>query len=136
MPVKKKEAKKPAEKKTTTKKAEAKKAPAQTTAAAAAKNMTKTQIVAHFAEKFKLTKDTAGGILDEFAALSVSETKRTGAFTIPGLGKLTLKKREARMGRNPATGETIKIPAKTVVKMRLSKTLTDAIVPAKKKAKK
>jgi DNA-binding protein HU-beta len=62
----------------------------------------------------------------------VSETKKTGAFTLPGIGKLVLVKRKARMGRNPATGATIKIPAKTVVKMRIAKAAKEAIVPPKK----
>jgi DNA-binding protein HU-beta len=98
----------------------------------AKKPMTKSQIVAHFAEKFELTKKTAHGIIDEVAALAVSETKKTGSFTLPGIGKLVLVKRKARMGRNPATGEAIKIPAKTVVKMRVAKAAKEAIVPGRK----
>ena len=62
---------------------------------------------------------------------AISETKKTGSFTIPGIGKLVLAKRKARMGRNPATGEAIKIPAKTVLRMRLAKTAKEAIVPGK-----
>ena len=62
----------------------------------------------------------------------MSETKKTGSFTLPGIGKLILVKRKARMGRNPATGATIKIPAKTVVKMRIAKAAKEAIVPGKK----
>jgi DNA-binding protein HU-beta len=98
----------------------------------AKKPMTKAQIVSHFAGKFELTKKTSAAILDEVAALAVSETKKTGAFTLPGIGKLVISKRKARMGRNPATGEAIKIPAKTVVKMRMAKAAKDAIVPPKK----
>ena len=98
----------------------------------AKKPMTKSQIVSHFAGKFEVTKKTASAIIDEVAALAVSETKKTGSFTIPGIGKLVLAKRKARMGRNPATGATIKIPAKTVVKMRVAKAAKEAIVPAKK----
>jgi DNA-binding protein HU-beta len=98
----------------------------------AKKPMTKSQIVSHFAKKFELTKKTASGIIEEVAALAVSETKKTGSFTIPGIGKLVLAKRKARMGRNPATGATIKIPAKTVVKMRVAKAAKEAIVPPKK----
>jgi DNA-binding protein HU-beta len=97
------------------------------------KQMTKTQIVAHFAEKFELPRKTAASILDELADLAANETKKTGAFTIPGVGKLVKSERKARMGRNPATGEPIKIPAKTVVKMRLAKACKEAIVPPKKK---
>ena len=98
----------------------------------AKKPMTKSQIVSHFAGKFELTKKTTSGIIDEVAALAVSETKKTGAFTLPGIGKLVLVKRKARMGRNPATGEPLKIRAKTVVKMRIAKAAKEAIVPPKK----
>jgi DNA-binding protein HU-beta len=98
----------------------------------AKKPMTKSQIVTHFAEKFELTKKTASGIIEEVAALAVSETKKTGSFTLPGIGKLVLVKRKARMGRNPATGKAIKIPAKTVVKMRIAKAAKEAIVPGRK----
>ena len=98
----------------------------------AKKLMTKSQIVSHFAGKFELTKKTASGIIDEVADLAISETKKAGSFTLPGIGKLVLVKRKARMGRNPATGATIKIPAKTVVKMRVAKAAKEAIVPGKK----
>ncbi len=94
--------------------------------------MTKSQIVSHFAGKFEFTKKTASGIIDEVAALAVSETKKAGSFTLPGIGKLVLVKRKARMGRNPGTGEAIKIPAKTVVKLRVAKAAKEAIVPGKK----
>ena len=99
----------------------------------AKKPMTKSQIVSYFAGKFELTKKIASGIIDEVAALAVSETKKTGSFTLPGIGKLVLVKRKARMGRNPATGAAIKIPAKTVVKMRIAKAAKEAIVPGRKK---
>src|SRR4030065_495893 len=98
----------------------------------AKKPMTKGQIVSHFAEKFELSKKTAAEIIDEVAALAVSETKKVGSFTLPGVGKLVLSKRKARMGFNPATGEKIKIPAKTVVKMRIAKAFKDTVIPPKK----
>ena len=98
----------------------------------AKKPMTKAQIVSHFAEKFEVSKKMASAIIEEVAALTVSETKKTGSFTLPGIGKLVLVKRKARMGRNPGTGEVIKIVAKTVVKMRIAKAAKEAIVPAKK----
>ena len=98
----------------------------------AKKPKTKSQTVSHFAKKFEISKRMASGIIDEVAALAVSETKKTGSFTLPGIGKLVLVKRKARMGRNPATGEAIKIPAKTVVKMRVAKAAKEAIVPPKK----
>jgi DNA-binding protein HU-beta len=98
----------------------------------AKKPMTKSQIVSHFAGKFDLSKKTASGIIEEVAALAVSETKKTGSFTLPGIGKLVPAKRKARMGRNPPTGESIKIPAKTVFKMRVAKAAKEAIAPGKK----
>ncbi|MBM4278165.1 MAG: HU family DNA-binding protein [Deltaproteobacteria bacterium] len=96
------------------------------------KPLTKSQIVSYVAKKFDLSKKSAGAIVDEMAALAVAETKKAGAFTFPGIGKLVLVKRKARVGRNPATGEPINIPAKTVVKMRVAKACKDAIVPPKK----
>ena len=96
------------------------------------KPMTKSQIVAHLAQKFDLPKKATAAIIEELAALAIAETKKLGAFTLPGVGKSVLSKRKARMGFNPATGEQIKIPAKTVVKMRLAKAFKDAIVPPKK----
>jgi DNA-binding protein HU-beta len=96
------------------------------------KPLTKTQLVSLMAEKFSLTKNTAKEILDELAKLAIAETKKTGSFTAPGIGKLVLVKRKARIGRNPQTGAEIKIPAKTVTKMRISKAFKDAVVPPKK----
>jgi DNA-binding protein HU-beta len=98
----------------------------------AKKPMTKSQIINHFAEKFEMPKKTAASIIEEVAALAIAETKKSGSFTLPGVGKLVMSKRKARIGRNPATGESIKIPAKTVVKMRMAKALKEAIVPPKK----
>jgi DNA-binding protein HU-beta len=98
----------------------------------AKKPMTKGQIVSYFAGKFEISKKVAGAIINEVAGLAVSETKKAGSFTLPGIGKLVLVKRKARLGRNPATGAEIKIPAKTVVKMRVAKAAKDAIVPGKK----
>ena len=96
------------------------------------KPLTKSQIVSYFAKKLDLKKKLAGAVVDEMAALAIAETKKAGAFTLPGIGKLVLVKRKARVGRNPATGATINIPAKTVVKMRVAKACKDAIVPPKK----
>ncbi len=95
----------------------------------AKKPMTKAQIVGYFAEKFDLSKKVAAEVIEEMPALAISETRKAGAFVIPGIGKLVVSKRKARMGRNPATGEAIKIPAKTVVKMRIAKACKEAIVP-------
>jgi len=98
----------------------------------AVKQMTKSQLAAHFAEKFSISKKAANEFLDEVAAVAVAQTKKVGAFTLPGVGKLVKAHRKARMGRNPATGATIKIPAKTVVKFRVAKAAKDSIVPPKK----
>jgi len=98
----------------------------------AKKPLTKSQVVSHFAEKFEVSKKTAVAIVEEVAALAIAETKKAGSFTLPGVGKLVLSRRKARKGFNPATGERINIPAKTVVKMRLAKACKEAIVPPKK----
>jgi DNA-binding protein HU-beta len=98
----------------------------------AKQSLTKSQIVGHFAKKFDLPKKTAAVFLEEVATLAVTQAKKAGVFTLPGIGKLVLVKRKARMGFNPATGEQIKIPAKTVVKMRLAKACKEAIIPPKK----
>jgi DNA-binding protein HU-beta len=96
------------------------------------KPMTKAQIVAHLAEKCELTKAGAATILETLAKTAISETKKAGQFVMPGIGKLVKSQRKARMGRNPQTGEAIKIPAKTVVKFRVAKAAKDAISPPKK----
>jgi len=97
----------------------------------AKKPMTKSQIVGHFAKKFEVSKKAASGMIEEVAALAIAETKKSGSFVLPGIGKLVKVNRKARMGRNPATGEAIKIPAKTVVKMRIAKACKEAIVGKK-----
>ncbi|HLG44182.1 MAG TPA: HU family DNA-binding protein [Nitrospirales bacterium] len=91
-----------------------------------AKAMTKSQVTEHLAGKAGLTKKAAGQLLDDLAALAYKEAKNT--FTLPGLGKLVLVNRKARMGRNPQTGEPIKIPAKRVVKFRVAKACKDAVL--------
>ncbi|HUX66760.1 MAG TPA: HU family DNA-binding protein [Terriglobales bacterium] len=94
--------------------------------------LTKTMIVSNLAEATGLNKKESAQYLETLAALAIRETKRSGQFTIPGLGKLVKQQRKARMGRNPQTGEAIKIPAKTVVKFRVAKAAKDAIAPGKK----
>ena len=91
-------------------------------------NLTQAQVVATLAETCDLNKKVVKGLLDELAALAVAETKENGMFIIPGIGRLVKTDRETRMGRNPATGESIRIPAKQVVKLRLAKACKDAIV--------
>jgi DNA-binding protein HU-beta len=85
------------------------------------KKMTKTQIVAALAEKTDLSKKDVASLLAELHDLALAEVKKCGEFVVGDFGKLVKAKRAARMGRNPQTGEAIKIPAKTVVKFRLSK---------------
>ncbi|MCB1069052.1 MAG: HU family DNA-binding protein [Verrucomicrobia bacterium] len=90
------------------------------------KAMTKSQITAKLAEQNGLTKKQISELFDSLAALAYKEAKN--GFTLPGFGKLVLVQRKARMGRNPATGETIKIPAKKVLKFRVAKAAKDAIL--------
>ncbi len=94
--------------------------------------MSKTALVRHLAEKNEITRAQVNGLLDALAGTAYQQAKL--GFTIPGLGKLVLVQRKARMGRNPATGEAIKIPAKKVVKFRIAKACKDAVLgaPAKK----
>jgi DNA-binding protein HU-beta len=89
-----------------------------------AKAMTKTQIMAKLAEKTNMKKKEILLVVEEIVALAYKEAKN--GFTIPGLGKLVVVNRKARMGRNPATGEAIKIPAKKVLKFRIAKAAKDA----------
>ncbi len=98
----------------------------------AGKVMTKSVLVGHIAEKTGVTKAVANSFLDVLATTACGEAKKTGQFALPGFGKLVKVQRKARMGRNPQTGEAIKIPAKTVVKFRVAKACKDAIVPPKK----
>ncbi|MCX8037001.1 MAG: HU family DNA-binding protein [Candidatus Sumerlaeia bacterium] len=89
-------------------------------------SMTKSQLVGVLAGAAGVTKVQAGKMLEALVATAYKEAKR--AFTIPGLGKLVVVKRKARMGRNPQTGEAIKIPAKTVLKFRIAKACKDAVL--------
>lgn len=95
-----------------------------------AKSLTKSAIADQLSKKTGLAKKQVVTVLDEFASLAYKEAKN--AFPVPGLGKLVLVHRKARIGRNPATGESIKIPAKKVVKFRVSKVAKDAILGVKK----
>jgi len=95
--------------------------------------MTQSQIVQTLADKCELTKKQALGLLNALAGTAISEVKKNGVFVVPGLGRLVRSDRKARMGRNPATGEAIKIPAKKVVKFRVAKAAKEAIVPLKAK---
>ncbi|MDL1891707.1 HU family DNA-binding protein [Sphingobacteriales bacterium CHB3] len=97
-----------------------------------AKAMSKSAIMAHFADKFGMKRKEVVAFFDELSSLAYKEARNQ--FTIPGIGKLVMVDRAARMGRNPATGEQIQIPAKTVVKFRIAKAAKDAIL-AKKNGK-
>ena len=94
-----------------------------------AKALTKSQIAASIAESTGMTRKQTAEIFDLIAQLAYKNAKNT--FTLPGLGKLVLVNRKARMGRNPATGEPIKIAAKRVVKFRVAKAAKDAILGAR-----
>jgi DNA-binding protein HU-beta len=99
----------------------------------AAKRMTQSQIVKTLAEKTEVSKKAVQQFLAHLAATAIGEVKRNGLFVLPGLGRLVRSDRKARVGRNPATGEAINIPAKKVVKFRVAKAAKDAIVPPKAK---
>lgn len=90
--------------------------------------MTKSQMLSALAEKTGMAKKDVAMLLDELTEMSYKEVKKSGEFTLPGIGKLVKVNRKARTGRNPATGETIKIPAKTVVKFRVAKAAKEAVL--------
>ena len=89
--------------------------------------MTKSQVLATLAEQTNLTKKDVTSVIDAMAELGYKEVKKNGEFVVVGFGKMVKAKRKARMGRNPMTGEEIKIPAKTVVKFRLSKAAKESV---------
>ena len=95
----------------------------------AAKPMTKKEIIDHLAEKLDQPKKVAEQFVNEYTELAYKEAKNS--FTLPGLGKILVDRRKARTGRNPATGETIKIPAKKVLKFRIAKAAKDSILGTK-----
>ncbi len=93
--------------------------------------MTQSEILNHFAEKSGLKRAQVKEFFDQLAELASNEVKENGEFALPGFGKLVLSERKAREGRNPQTGETIQIPAKTTLKFRLGKSIKDTVVPKK-----
>lgn len=101
------------------------------TSKAGKKRMTQSEVLNHFAEKFEIKRAQAKEIFEELSNLASEEVKTNGEFVLPGFGKLVLSERKAREGRNPQTGETIQIPAKTTLKFRVSKGLKDTVVPKK-----
>ena len=82
--------------------------------------MTRDEIIAHFAEHLHLSTDRAAQLFDELRALAVRELRRTGEFVIPGIARLVVSRRKARMGRNPATGEAVRVPGDVVLRARVS----------------
>ena len=96
----------------------------------AANRMTQTQLVRTIAEKCEVNNKVAKAMLEHLGNTAVAEVKKNGVFVVPGLGRLVRVDRKARMGRNPATGEAIKIPAKKVVKFRVAKAVKDGRVEA------
>jgi DNA-binding protein HU-beta len=97
-----------------------------------ATGLTKTALTRLMAEKLEMTNKQAAAFLDLLAETAIKETKKNGVFIIPGIGRLVKAERKARIGRNPQTGQAIKIKAKTVVKFRVAKAAKDVIAPAKK----
>ncbi len=97
-----------------------------------AKGLTKTALVRAMAEELEMSTKQINVFFETLSTTAVKETKKNGEFTIPGIGKLVKAERKARTGRNPQTGEAIKIKAKTVVKFRIAKAAKDAIAPVKK----
>ena len=98
-----------------------------------AAGLTKTALTRLLAEKMELTNKQVTAFMELLADTAIKETKKSGVFVIPGIGRLVKAERKARIGRNPQTGEAIKIPAKTVVKFRLAQAFKNAVVPPKKK---
>jgi len=90
--------------------------------------MTKSQIIAALSEKTSLKKSDVSNVLESMTAMAYDEVKKSGEFVVPGIGKLVKVHRKERMGRNPATGETIKIAAKTVCKFRVAKAAKEAVL--------
>ena len=97
------------------------------------KKMTQTEFVKTIAAAGGVTNKVAKQIMETYASTAIAETKKNGVCVLPGLGRLVKVERKARMGRNPATGQAIKIPAKKVVKFRVAKACKDTIVPPRKK---
>lgn len=92
------------------------------------KRLSKSQLMAALAETWGMSKKDAGDKYDALVNMIYKEIKRSGEVMLPGLGKMAKKHRDARTGRNPATGETIKIPAKTVLKFSVNKAAKDALL--------
>lgn len=90
--------------------------------------MTKSALLQAMAEKTSLAKKDVANFFDKLVELAYKEVKTAGEFVVPGFGKMVKINRKARQGRNPATGATIQIPAKTVVKFRVAKAAKEAVL--------
>ncbi len=101
------------------------------TTKAGKKRMSQSEVLNHFADKTGMKRAQIKELFEELANLASQEVKSSGEFTLPGFGKLVLSERKAREGRNPQTGETIQIPAKTTLKFRVGKGMKDNVVPKK-----
>jgi DNA-binding protein HU-beta len=95
------------------------------------KRMTQSEVINHFAEKTGMKRAQIKELFEEISRLAASEVGTNGEFVLPGFGKLVKSERKAREGRNPATGETIQIPAKTTLKFRVGKAMKDTVLPKK-----
>ena len=115
------------------KKAARKAAPKKAAKKAAPAKLTQSGLITKLAESCDLSKAQIKCVLETLATLCVKETKKNGVSIVPGFGRLVKSSRKARKGRNPATGEAIRIPAKTVVKFRVAKACKEAVVPPRKK---
>ncbi|MFZ1730930.1 MAG: HU family DNA-binding protein [Bacteroidota bacterium] len=94
----------------------------------AAKPMTKKEIIDFLSEKTGLNKKQTEEFIATYNDLIYKQTKKTKEFVMPGLGKWVTARSKARTGRNPATGDAIKIPAKNVLKFRVAKAAKDSIL--------
>ncbi|MEA2206657.1 MAG: DNA-binding protein HU-beta [Blastocatellia bacterium] len=102
-----------------------------TTAASGKRRMTQSEVINHFAEKTGMKRAQVKEFFEELSNLASNEVKSNGEFVLPGFGKLVRSERKAREGRNPATGATIQIPAKTTLKFRVGKSMKDTVLPKK-----
>ncbi|HYR78177.1 MAG TPA: HU family DNA-binding protein [Pyrinomonadaceae bacterium] len=102
-----------------------------TSTATGKKRMTQSDVINYFAERTGMKRAQVKQLFEDLANLATSEVKGNGEFVLPGFGKLVRSERKAREGRNPATGETIQIPAKTTLKFRVGKAMKDSVLPRK-----
>jgi len=97
----------------------------------AKKRMTQSDVINYFSERTGMKRTQVKQIFEDLANLATSEVRTNGEFVLPGFGRLVRSERKAREGRNPATGDTIQIPAKTTLKFRVGKAMKDTVLPRK-----